>query len=80
MREIGHGTSRDAGRMDEFIKRRVALARGTDSIRNEREMMRAVLSWRRGAYRPGTHIEGLGTGGDPAASGLYHLPRATFAR
>jgi 4,5:9,10-diseco-3-hydroxy-5,9,17-trioxoandrosta-1(10),2-diene-4-oate hydrolase len=53
LREIGHNVSVEAGRMDEFIKWRVALARDTESIRNERSMMRAVLSWRRGAYRPG---------------------------
>lgn len=57
LREIGHGDSLDAGRMDEFINWRVALARDTDSIRNERAMMRAVLSWRRGAYRPGLTFE-----------------------
>ncbi len=43
--------------MDEFINWRVAVARDTDSIRNERAMMRAVLSWRRGAYRPGLTFE-----------------------
>jgi pimeloyl-ACP methyl ester carboxylesterase len=57
LRDIGHRDSLDAGRMDEFINWRVVLARDTDSIRNERAMMRAVLSWRRGAYRPGLTFE-----------------------
>ncbi len=57
LREIGHRESLDAGRMDEFINWRVALARDTDSIRNERAMTRVVLSWRRGAYRPGLTFE-----------------------
>lgn len=57
LREIGHRDSLAAGRMDEFISWRVVLARDTDSLRNERAMMRAVLSWRRGAYRPGLTFE-----------------------
>lgn len=57
LRANGHGPSLDAGRMDGFIKWRVAMARDTDSMRNERAMMRAVLNWRTGSFRPGLALE-----------------------
>ena len=52
MRDSGHGASLDAGRIpDEFIDWRVSLARETDSMRHERDMVRAVVSGKR--FRPG---------------------------
>jgi pimeloyl-ACP methyl ester carboxylesterase len=52
MRDSGHGASLDAGRIpDEFIDWRVSLARETDSMRHERDMVRAVVSGK--GFRPG---------------------------
>jgi len=52
MRKSGHGASLDAGRFPEsFIDWRVALERDTHSMRNEREMVRAVV--RGNNWRPG---------------------------
>jgi 2-hydroxy-6-oxonona-2,4-dienedioate hydrolase len=49
LRQAGHGASLDAGRIpDEYIRWRVAFDRETDSMRNERDMVRAIVSWRRG--------------------------------
>jgi pimeloyl-ACP methyl ester carboxylesterase len=52
LRRLGHGASLDAGRLAAFIQWRMALTRDTDSMRHERAMARAVVSWLRG-YRPG---------------------------
>jgi pimeloyl-ACP methyl ester carboxylesterase len=52
MRQIGHGASLDAGRIpDEYIEWRATLSNETDSMRNERAMIRAIVC-RRG-FRPG---------------------------
>jgi pimeloyl-ACP methyl ester carboxylesterase len=52
MRDSGHGASLDAGRIpDEFIRWRVSLGRETDSMRHERDMVRAVVSGK--GFRPG---------------------------
>src|SRR6266516_1052433 len=52
LRKNGHGASLDAGRFPEsFIDWRVALERDTPSMRNEREMVRAVV--RGNNWRPG---------------------------
>ncbi len=51
LRGLGHGESLDAGRMDEFITWQVAFQRETDSLRNERDMVQAIASWRE--FRPG---------------------------
>jgi len=52
LRNSGHGASLDAGRFPEsFIDWRVALERDTHSMRNEREMVRAVV--RGNNWRPG---------------------------
>ena len=57
MRRAGHGASLDAGRIpDEYIRWRVAFERETDSMRNERDMVRAVVRWRTG-LRPGLAFE-----------------------
>ena len=52
LRQAGHGASLDAGRIpDEFIDWRVAAGRETDSMRNERAMVCAIVkgkSYRRG--------------------------------
>jgi 2-hydroxy-6-oxonona-2,4-dienedioate hydrolase len=57
MRQAGHGASLDAGRLpDEYIRWRVAFDRETDSMRNERDMVRAIVSWRKG-LRPGLTFE-----------------------
>jgi pimeloyl-ACP methyl ester carboxylesterase len=48
----GHGDSLAAGRIpDELVDWRVALARATDSMRQERAMVRAIVNGR--AFRPG---------------------------
>jgi 2-hydroxy-6-oxonona-2,4-dienedioate hydrolase len=49
----GDRASLEAGRLDEFIKWRVSLGRDTDSMRNEREMVRSIVDWRRGSFRSG---------------------------
>ena len=51
LRGTGHGESLDAGRFDQFITWRVAFNQHTDSMRNERDMVKAVIN-RRG-FRPG---------------------------
>jgi pimeloyl-ACP methyl ester carboxylesterase len=57
MRQAGHGASLDAGRIpDEYIRWRVAFERETDSMRNERDMVRAIVSWRTG-LRPGLPLD-----------------------
>jgi pimeloyl-ACP methyl ester carboxylesterase len=49
MRQAGHSASLDAGRIpDEYIGWRVAFERETDSMRNERDMVRSIVSWRSG--------------------------------
>ncbi len=54
LRQIGHGASLASGRIpDELIDWRVAFDRYTDTPRNERDMVRALVSWRRGRLRPG---------------------------
>jgi pimeloyl-ACP methyl ester carboxylesterase len=56
LRQLGHGASLDAGRIpDEFIDWRVAAVRETDSMRHEREMVRAIVRGR--SYRPGLTFE-----------------------
>lgn len=57
MRQAGHGASLDAGRIpDDYIRWRVAFERETDSMRNERDMVRSIVSWRKG-LRPGLTFE-----------------------
>jgi 2-hydroxy-6-oxonona-2,4-dienedioate hydrolase len=52
LRRSGHGASLDAGRIpDAFIDWRVALGRETDSMRHERDMVRALVARR--SFRPG---------------------------
>ena len=53
---LGHSPSLVAGRMDDFIEWRVAFARDTDSMRNERAMVRAILG--RDGWRLGIHPVG----------------------
>ena len=49
LRQIGHGESLDAGRIpDEYIDWRLAFERETESMRNERAMVRAIVSVRSG--------------------------------
>lgn len=57
LRANGHGASIDAGRMDEFVNWRVAMVRDTDSMRNERAMIRSVVDWRNDSFRPGVTFE-----------------------
>jgi hypothetical protein len=53
MRQAGRAASLDAGRIpEEYIRWRVAFERETNSMRNERDMVRAIVSWRAG-LRPG---------------------------
>ena len=57
LRQSGHGASLDAGRIpDAFVDWRVALGRETDSMRNEREMVRTAVVRGR-AYRPGVSFD-----------------------
>ena len=52
LRQSGHGASLDDGRIpDEFVGWRTALGRESDSMRHEREMVRAIVSGK--SYRPG---------------------------
>ncbi len=56
LRQSGHGASLDAGSIpDEFVDWRVALARETGSMRNERDMVRALVNGK--AFRPGLTFE-----------------------
>ena len=57
LRGNGDGVSLDAGRMEEFIEWRVALGRDTDSMLGERSMIRTIVDWRRGSFRPGLVFE-----------------------
>ena len=53
LRQVGHGESLDAGRIpDEYIDWRLAFERETDSMPNERDMVRAIVSARSG-LKPG---------------------------
>ena len=57
LRQIGHGPSLAAGRIPEaLIDWRVAFDRDTDTLRRERDMVRALVSWRTG-LRPGLAFE-----------------------
>jgi pimeloyl-ACP methyl ester carboxylesterase len=57
LRQIGHGPSLAAKRIpDELIDWRVAFDRDTDTMRHERDMVRALVDWRRG-LRPGLAFE-----------------------
>jgi pimeloyl-ACP methyl ester carboxylesterase len=59
LRRLGHGASLDAGRIpDEFIDWRVSVARDTDSMRHEREMVRAIVKGN--SYRPGLTFDDEG--------------------
>jgi 4,5:9,10-diseco-3-hydroxy-5,9,17-trioxoandrosta-1(10),2-diene-4-oate hydrolase len=52
LRRSGHGPSLDAGRIpDEFIDWRVRVETDTDSMRHERDMVRAIVKGK--SYRPG---------------------------
>lgn len=54
LRAIGHRASLAAGRIpDELLDWHVAFDRETDTLRNERAMVRALLDWRHGRLRPG---------------------------
>jgi pimeloyl-ACP methyl ester carboxylesterase len=56
LRQSGHGASLDSGRIpDEFVDWRVAVGRETDSMRNEREMVCAIVRGK--SYRPGLTFE-----------------------
>jgi pimeloyl-ACP methyl ester carboxylesterase len=57
VRGNGDGASLDAGRMDEFIRWRVALGRDTDSMLSERAMIRSIVNWRQGSFRLGLTLE-----------------------
>jgi pimeloyl-ACP methyl ester carboxylesterase len=57
LRQIGHGASLAAGRIpDELIRWRVAFDRDTGTPARERDMVRALVSWRSG-LRPGLAFE-----------------------
>ncbi len=57
LRQIGHARSLDAGRIPAaLIDWRVAFDRCTDTLRNERAMVRALADWQRGTLRPGVTL------------------------
>jgi 2-hydroxy-6-oxonona-2,4-dienedioate hydrolase len=57
MRQAGHAASLDTGRIpEEYIRWRVAFERETNSMRNERDMVRTIVSWQTG-LRPGLTFE-----------------------
>ena len=80
LRQDGHGPSLDAGRIpDVFFDWHVALVRNTETLRNERAMIRdAVIRRRRVASR--AHLRARRAGRDPAAAPLRRsavpIPRA----
>jgi pimeloyl-ACP methyl ester carboxylesterase len=49
----GDGESLNAGRMEEFVTWRTVLGNETKSMRHERDMVRAIVNWRKGSFRPG---------------------------
>jgi pimeloyl-ACP methyl ester carboxylesterase len=52
LRQVGHGEGLDAGRIPgEYIDWRLEFERETDSMRNERDMVRAIVSTRSGLRR-----------------------------
>ena len=63
LRGLGHGSSIDSGRMEEHIEWRLAFERHTDSMRNERDMVRAQLNGR--DFDRGSHST---TGNSPRSS------------
>jgi pimeloyl-ACP methyl ester carboxylesterase len=63
LRQIGHGASLSAGRIPvELIDWRVSLDRDTETRVRERDMVRALVSWRTG-LRPGLAFEESELGG-----------------
>jgi 2-hydroxy-6-oxonona-2,4-dienedioate hydrolase len=55
VRRLGHGASVDGGRMDAYVAWRVAFERETDSMRHERDMLRALVRGR--SMRPGVTFD-----------------------
>jgi pimeloyl-ACP methyl ester carboxylesterase len=55
LRAIGHGPSLEAGKMDDFLPWRISLSNHTQSLVNEREMIRALLG--KNGFRPGLTFE-----------------------
>lgn len=55
-RANGHGASLDAGRMDDFLEWREALGRDAHPMRNERDMVRAIVDWRKGSFTPSLRL------------------------
>ncbi len=54
LRQLGHAQSLKEGRIpEELIDWRVSFDRDTDTLRNERAMVRAITDWRRGVLREG---------------------------
>ena len=56
-RANGHGASLDAGRMDDFLDWREALGRHLHPMKNERDMVRAIVDWRKGSFRSGLRLD-----------------------
>ena len=62
LRQAGHGASLAAGRVpDEFVAWRTALSRETSSMRNERDIVRAIVT--RNTLRPGVTLDDEELGG-----------------
>ncbi|MGH3030345.1 MAG: alpha/beta fold hydrolase [Gaiellaceae bacterium] len=71
LRAIGHGASLDAGRIpDEYVEWRATLGRETESMRSERNMIRALVRGR--AFRPGL------TFGEGELAAIRHPTRLVY--
>lgn len=55
LRAIGHGSSVDAGKMDDFLPWRLSLSNETQSLVSERNMVRALLE--KTGFRPGLTLD-----------------------
>jgi 2-hydroxy-6-oxonona-2,4-dienedioate hydrolase len=70
LKALGHGAALERGAMDEFIAWRLAFQRHTDSLRHERDMVKAITG--RDGFRPGVTI------GDDELIGLRHPTLMVF--
>lgn len=69
MRSVGHGQSLDEGRIpDEYVEWRTALGNRTDSMRHERDMVRAIVN-RRG-FEPTLTFDAAELAAIPHPTGL----------
>lgn len=73
LRAIGHAASLDAGRIpDQYVDWRVALSRNTDSMRNERDMVRTIVGPR--GVQPSLTFEAA------ELAGIHHSTLLVYGR